>query len=73
MILQVALGMVGRGAESVMEVSYVKRVEEPHGLPRGELQVRDGVLRRDVEYEEWNVVVEVDGRLGHEGEYVAVD
>ena len=56
-----------------MEVSYVKRVEEPHGLPRGELQVRDGAVRRDVEYEEWNVVVEVDGRLGHEGEYVAVD
>lgn len=72
-ILRVALGVVGRGAESVMEVSYVKRVEEPHGLPRGELQVRDGAVRRDVEYEEWNVVLEVDGRLGHEGEYVAVD
>lgn len=72
-ILEVALGVVGRGAESVMEVSYVKRVEEPHGLPRSELQVRDGVVRRDAEYEEWNVVVEIDGRLGHEGEYVAVD
>jgi hypothetical protein len=26
-----------------------------------------GVGRRDVEYEEWDLVVEVDGRLGHDG------
>ena len=29
-------------AESVMEVSYVRRVEEPHGLPRAAMQVRAG-------------------------------
>jgi Transcriptional regulator, AbiEi antitoxin len=72
-ILRVALGVVAQGAESVMEVSYVRRVEEPHGLPRASMQVRDGVVRRDFEYDRWLVVVEVDGRLGHEGEHLALD
>jgi len=72
-ILALALGAVGEGAESVMEVSYVRRVGEPHGLPRATLQARDGIRRRDFEYERWLVVLEVDGRLGHEGEYVAKD
>ncbi|HET6969054.1 MAG TPA: type IV toxin-antitoxin system AbiEi family antitoxin domain-containing protein [Ornithinibacter sp.] len=72
-ILTVALAVVADGAESVMEVSFVKRVEQPHGLPRATMQVRDGNRRRDFEYEGWLVVVEVDGRLGHEGEHVAGD
>ena len=72
-ILLVALGVVAEGAESLMEVSYVRRVEEPHGLPRAAMQVRDGTVRRDFEYAQWLVVVEVDGRLGHEGEHVASD
>jgi very-short-patch-repair endonuclease len=72
-ILSVALGVVADGAESLMEVSYVKRVEEPHGLPRASMQVRHGIARRDFEYEVWLVVVEVDGRLGHEGEFLAKD
>lgn len=72
-ILSVALGVVAEGAESLMEVSYVRRVEEPHGLPRASLQVRDGIVRRDFEYEPWQVVLEVDGRLGHEGEHLAKD
>ena len=33
--------------------------------------LRDGIIRRDFEYEAWLVVLEVDGVLGHEGEYVA--
>jgi len=72
-ILTVALGVVADGAESVMEVSYVRRVERPHALPRASMQVRDGIRRRDFEYEAWKVVVEVDGRLGHEGEHLAKD
>lgn len=72
-VLTVALGVVADGAESLMEVSYVKRVEEPHGLPRSTMQVRDGTVRRDFEYGRWLVVLEVDGRLGHEGEHVATD
>ena len=37
-IFSVALGVVAEGAESLMEVSYVRRVEEPHRLPRAELR-----------------------------------
>ena len=72
-ILTVALGVVAEGAESLMEVSFVRRVEQPHGLPRASMQVPDGTVRRDVEYDRWLVVVEVDGRLGHEGEHLAAD
>ena len=72
-ILTVALGVVAEGAESLMEVSYVRRVEQPHGLPRASMQVPDGTVRRDFEYDRWLVVVEVDGRLGHEGEHLAAD
>jgi very-short-patch-repair endonuclease len=72
-ILLTALSVVADGAESLLEVSYVRRGEVPHGLPRSSMQVAVGRLRRDFEYEAWGVVVEVDGRLGHEGEYVAVD
>lgn len=72
-ILTVALGVVADGAESVMEVSYVRRVEAPHGLPHATMQVRDGIRRRDFEDGPWLVVVEVDGRLGHEGEHLATD
>jgi hypothetical protein len=76
-VLQLALGVVGEGAESLLEVGYVRRVERRHGLPAARLQVPSGdvgsLLRRDAEYEEWGVVVELDGRLGHEGEYLARD
>lgn len=72
-VLLAAMGVVAEGAESLLEVGYVRRVERAHGLPRSTMQVRDGSLRRDFEYEVWGVVVEVDGRLGHEGEHVAVD
>lgn len=76
-VLQLALGVVAEGAESLLEIGYVQRVERRHGLPRARLQVPAGGpgnrLRRDAEYEQWRVVVELDGRLGHEGELLAVD
>lgn len=67
--LDEALRDVGAGAESPAEVRYLRDVERPHGLPEGSRQVPiDGGLgRRDVEYDEWDVVVEIDGRLGHTG------
>ena len=68
-----ALGEVAEGAESLLEVAYVRKVERAHGLPRATRQVRSAGVRRDFEYEEWGVVVEVDGRLGHEGEHLAID
>lgn len=59
---------VAAGAESPAEVRYLRDVERAHALPTGRRQVLTTAgLRRDVEYEEWGVVVEVDGRLGHDG------
>ena len=61
---------VASGAYSVLEHRYLTRVERPHGLPIGRRQrvVRTGrgAAYRDVEYEGLGVVVELDGRLGHE-------
>jgi hypothetical protein len=62
------LADVATGAHSLLEVRYL-RVERRHGLPVGRRQhrIRDG--RRlsvvDVDYEEFGVCTELDGRLGH--------
>lgn len=64
-----ALADVGDGAESGAEVLYVRDVERSHGLPRGTRQpgsVLGGGRRHDNGYAEFDLVVEVDGRLGHE-------
>jgi hypothetical protein len=59
------------GGESRLEHRYLVAVERPHGLPVGRRQVKqllNGVAtRKDVEYDEYSTVVELDGRLGHEG------
>ncbi len=58
------------GIQSALESSYRRRVERPHGLPRAERQVRErtshGIVYRDVTYERYSLIVELDGRLGHE-------
>ena len=72
-----ALADVAAGVESVLEYRYVRGVERPHGLPEARRQrvlILDGRRRRsDNEYEGFGVVVELDGRLGHEGEAVFRD
>lgn len=55
-----------RGVHSRLEKEYEQRVERPHGLPRGERQKRSGKYRIDVCY--GKLIVELDGRLGHDGE-----
>ena len=46
----------------------MRDVEGAHGLPVATRQSPTGQGgRRDNEYEEYTLVVEVDGRLGHEG------
>jgi hypothetical protein len=69
-LLNAVLGDVAEGAESAMEIRYVRDVERAHGLPPGRRQFspgRDGHQLHDVAYVEQRVLVELDGRLGHEG------
>jgi predicted transcriptional regulator of viral defense system len=66
------LAAAGSGIHSVLEYRYLRDVERAHGLPRSRHQVRaviDGkVVYRDVYYEEYQVAVELDGRLAHPDE-----
>lgn len=67
-LLLEALGDVGAGVESAAEYRYVRDVERAHRLPVGDRQApAPGQRHRDSAYDEVKVVVEVDGRLGHEG------
>jgi hypothetical protein len=70
LVKDVLADVVG-GVESILEHRYLVKVERPHGLPRGRRQVKawvDGVpICKDVEYDGFDTVVELDGRLGHEG------
>ncbi|SDS31057.1 Transcriptional regulator, AbiEi antitoxin, Type IV TA system [Friedmanniella luteola] len=67
-LLEELLVDVAAGAESPLEVRYLRDVERAHDLPRGDRQNRSGLpFRRDVVYRH-GLVVELDGRLGHEGD-----
>lgn len=71
--LQGALADLAAGAESPLELTYLRRVERAHRLPTGRRQrpVDDlggtpggaavGAQRTDVAYEEFGTVVELDG------------
>jgi hypothetical protein len=69
-LIQGLLGDVAAGAESALELDYLRDVERAHGLPKGVRQAsRRGLpYVSDVGYDEWRLLVELDGRLGHEGE-----
>jgi hypothetical protein len=61
------------GDHSVLEFRYHRDVERAHGLPEPDRQVPfvrpgGGRGRRDRVYEEYAVVVELDGRLAHPAE-----
>lgn len=63
-----ALELAAAGAESVLEARFLERVERAHGLPAGARQVSiSSGTRTDVGYLQFGVLVELDGRLGHEG------
>ena len=69
-LLTDVLGDVADGAESAMEVRFLRDVERAHGLPVGRRQRPTFVTTarvHDVAYEEQRVLVELDGRLGHHG------
>ena len=64
-----ALGDAGRGALSVLELRYVRGVEQPHGLPSATRQARvrqaSGNRYLDNLYAEYRACVEVDGAAAH--------
>ncbi|WP_206051051.1 hypothetical protein [Nocardioides speluncae] len=67
--LEGVLRDVAAGTCSVLEHAYLTRIERPHGLPRARRQwaaTSDGPIYRDVEYEPFGLVVELDGRLFHD-------
>lgn len=70
--LRLALSDIDDGAESILEVRFVRDVIRRHGLPEPRMQAEElapgGKLRRDFDWEEWQLIAEVDGELGHAGE-----
>ncbi|MER7609283.1 type IV toxin-antitoxin system AbiEi family antitoxin domain-containing protein [Nocardioides sp. NPDC127503] len=58
------------GTHSVLEHGYLTKVERAHGLPAGRRQSprigASGNQFRDIEYEGYALVVELDGALGHD-------
>lgn len=60
------------GVHSVLEFRYVRDVERAHGLPTATRQLRSRSggrsLYRDEVYEQYQTVVELDGRLAHPGD-----
>jgi hypothetical protein len=62
---------IATGACSVLERGYLLRVERAHGLPVGRRQkpARAGgaATERDVEYEDYGLLVELDGLAFHSG------
>jgi hypothetical protein len=62
------LGDVAAGTGSPLEMKYSHDVERRDGLPHGNRQQRRHGLPylSDVGYDEFRVLVELDGRIGHE-------
>ena len=60
-----ALADVATGCQSMLELRYLRSVERAHGLPRGQRQRRRGDWYDDVDYAEYGVSVELDGRDAH--------
>ncbi len=70
--LEAVLDDARGGSLSLLEQRYLHRVERAHGLPKGKRQ-QPGVVDhrriwRDVGYRPYATVVELDGRVGHEGD-----
>lgn len=76
-VLNLALNPIAEGVESVLELQALHRVIGRHGLPRPRLQVPAlipaGRIRRDAEWEEFAVVLEIDGDIAHTGEAARID
>lgn len=68
-LVEAVLSDLEAGTCSVLEHGYLTRVERAHGLPEGRRQSRRSGDRgneyRDVDYDEFGLVVELEGRVGH--------
>lgn len=60
------------GIHSALEFRYYRDVERPHRLPASKRQARatagSRVAYRDVLYDEYGLIVELDGRIAHPGD-----
>jgi hypothetical protein len=68
-LLLPALEDAEEGGQSGAELLFIRDVERAHGLPVATRQAPSDAGRRryhDSEYEPFGLIVEVDGRLGHE-------
>lgn len=69
-LIQGLVDDLATGTHSVLEHGYLTKVERAHGLPPGRRQSprtgASGNQFRDVDYEGYALVVELDGALGHE-------
>lgn len=67
--LAAILSDVADGTQAVLEHRYLTRVERAHGLPAGtrQLVVRRGARTeyKDVGYDQYGLIVELDGPVGH--------
>jgi very-short-patch-repair endonuclease len=70
-LLSELLTDVSEGAESPLEMRYLRDVERAHGLPRARRQARSrsGKEFRDMLYEEFATIVELDGRVHIAGRF----
>ena len=64
-----SLDFAAGGLQSILEVRWLE-IETDHGLPHGRRQAKviqgGRVQFQDVSYDDYGLVVELDGRLGHE-------
>lgn len=66
-LLTELFGEVTVGVRSPLERRYLRDVERPHGLPPGVRQSGQAGTEVDVWYRDFGLLVELDGRRGHEG------
>jgi len=68
-ILLSALGDIGDGARSVLEIRYVRDVERPHGLPHARRQAKmtrsSGRIYLDNLVDRYRTCIELDGNAAH--------
>ncbi|MCL2316760.1 MAG: type IV toxin-antitoxin system AbiEi family antitoxin domain-containing protein [Actinomycetia bacterium] len=67
-VLQDAFDDIAAGAQSALEIRYVRDVERRHGLPTAQRQANpSGRARVDAWYVDFGLIVETDGRAYHAG------